>query len=183
MSYGVFFNDNGLEKLLTNAVKELPKVVDTAVRISAAETLGQVKREWPKRSGEGARSFTTEKEADFHYRVFSGLVSTVSYESGSKAAVILPKRKKFLLFSTDESKKDRTGRVKEAARRRFFEKLKKAKNKAEKYSVMQTENIYLAKKVNKPAMAGHFLLRDKVSIFASETLQARVYAAITGLLK
>ena len=163
--------------------KTFPNRMKSVMNKTSLQTLVFTKKKWPKRSGQTIKTFNIKKIGDDEIEVGSDFKPVMWVEKGTKSAIIRPKKKKILLFSTDEKNKRRDGKLKSSVKRRLFQRLKNAKSKQERYAVMKSLKTFLAKKVKKPATKGQNILKNLIQPYADKKLIENTQLLIERMLK
>tara|TARA_Y100000401_G_C8280735_1_gene203297 strand:+ start:192 stop:740 length:549 start_codon:yes stop_codon:yes gene_type:complete len=178
MSTATVKMNKSLEIYLDKALTKNRKGLVREIKKTSLMGISDIKRTYPKQSGMARKAFTIQKKSDLSYEIKNDLNYIASLEFGAKAKVITPKRGKFLLFTTKPNKRTKSGSIKQAAKRAFFNKLKETRTNKERYSVMKQQGIFLSKKVNQKARAGKFLIKNVYKPKISRHLTKGVLAAI-----
>jgi len=86
------------QKDFDRLVRTARRVIDLAIKYTATEVWGNVRKEAPVDHGRLAGSFQLDQVDDLSYRIWSGVEYALAVHEGTKPHVIEPKNKKALYW-------------------------------------------------------------------------------------
>lgn len=189
----VIFDYSGLEKQLEKDTKDIDKMVNDSVKMTAAFGLREIKTSINKRSGYLRQSYMAKKVSKTEYLLWPGDNAKVKYadslEFGSPAHAVKPKRRTFLTVPLRDDVRTKTG-IKVSAMRKLWKdlgynpKVKKLYSKIKGKSVkevFESDGIALARKTNIPAFKGTHVLTNKVAPKVERYLEKVLYDSLGGM--
>jgi hypothetical protein len=172
------FEDKKMKAWLDRVIKKSPERLDSAVKLTTAESLGLFKRILPKRTGLLRKSYLSRRIGPATYRIFPGVGEKLQYanavEFGAAAHTIVPKRAKMLTIPLrDDVLVGTKARISQSALNRLFRELNNRKGRT-KREIYDEVGIALALKANIPARRGQRNIEKKIAPQTRKILKKRV---------